>query len=198
MLYTRKDFDRPLAELMVGGIAIYAETDAEIVAALKAVETDLLSAFETPLCMTYGGFKATVCGAIEAERPERIFSAVFGSLISNGTIEIAECSGASGGIYRAFFLSRRRSELEAALGSAFGAILGKPKCLVKDVEQALFGKRAWGTWTQTTTIIDMLASVGLIRHVDRFTVEIAPGARNARSQLQSIEFNFLGGLMASG
>jgi hypothetical protein len=198
MLYTRKLPDCSLAEIPVGGITIYGETQDQIMSAIAAVMDEIDGSLADHLCMNKRGFKGKVCTSISAEHPERVFSAIFGLMVSEGRVQIAECLAMNGSSYRAYFLSAKRNILERALEAAFVRILKSSSCALKDVEVILFGKRAWGTWTQTSMIVDILASNGLVSHVNRFEIKLSPGSQHAASKLQQCEFNVLGGIMASG
>ena len=100
----------------------------------------------------------------------------------------------NGSRYRTYFLSANRDSIEAALRSAFDRISQHSKCAIKDVETKIFGRRAWGTWTQTAMIVDILASSGLITYINRFEIELSPGSNRAANKLLQHEFNILGGI----
>ena len=196
MIYTKKQAGSEMAEMALGGIRIYGEQE-EMRASIAAVMDAIDAAFEGHLCMTKPGFKKSICSKIVSENPERVFSGVFGRMISEGRIQIAECRAETGSIYRSYFRTLDRHALEAALSAALDEIGKSAKCQISAVEKRLFGGRAWGTWSKTAIVVGILARPGIVRFLSRFEVAITPGARHAANTLQLHKFNSFGGMLAA-
>lgn len=188
MIYTRR-LPNLNASLQLGGITLYGNTESEISETISDASMSIENKLHQHIMLTMRGIRQGIIDTIVAEKPERVFSAIFGRLLSTGKIKVFLCQSYLHARYRAYVHSERTTRLETALTSCLRLLNKQTASSVSQVEEELFGSRAWGTWSISAMLIDRLAAIGFIEHIGKFEFTESDGLKYARTARECAYIN---------
>src|SRR6266481_5279938 len=165
MLYTRKVPGAP-SSLKLGGIAIYGKSHDQIYSAITNLEREIDAELKSHICLSAQGFRIKLLNKIDAEKPQRVLSAVFGRFLSQGNADVFVCESALGARYRTFAHIERRDRFYGALIRILGACAARETYTVREIRNCLFETDEWGSWSMSAMLVDRLAAIGLVKHLD--------------------------------
>jgi hypothetical protein len=153
-----------------GGTVIWAPSQPKLVNALGSLQASINSVCAGFLSCGRPVLRAKVTEELGLDEiDDRVFGAVLGRLQCLGAVGELLVFSKSDKIFRVYYASANEQKLAAAIKEGRKLLAKKQRVLVKDLEQLLFPRREYNTWSAAQHVLGHLSYVGVATQVDDMT-----------------------------
>jgi hypothetical protein len=161
------EFPGSPASLRLGGVTIYAPGEPELTRAFKTISSAIDQCSKSHSSLTRKTLNSEVRKHLEVNVDPRIFGAILGSQLRLGILDSIPCAAVTGEVFRIYVHNTQFDTFGQHLKTTTALLRLKGTVLVRDIEEKLFGRRRWGTWSSASHILARLVQLGRASYVDR-------------------------------
>lgn len=167
-----------IASRRLGGVTVWAPTPEDLEVGLRTVSTAIMDCARVHLSITKSVLRKLVREHLkESTVEDRLFSAVLGYSMRIGGLDSFVASSANDRPFRVLIHRSQKERFDEALRVARRLLLQQSTISVPILEKALFGNRAYNTWSSTSHVLGRLSYLGFSTLDDEGACRLVPGLR---------------------
>ena len=168
------------AQINFGGTTIYAPNEA-----ILQNEAEMIA---DAIHLSGAGFLSmtrNVLGKLAREKAgidrieTRLFGAVLGRQLRLGQLESMVCSSINGKLFRVYVHPDNVEKFRRSVATARKLLWENTVLQVQLLEKEIFGRRSYNTWSSSSHLLARLIYVGVAEQIDKYSVRLTPGLRDA-------------------
>lgn len=143
-----------------GGITLWSTSEEQLNSGIAQVQAAIESCSKEHLTITRNVLRKLVRDRLRVEVDDKVFSAILGSLLRSGAVDAILCASKNDKSYRVLIHREQLGRFQKAVDAALGMLESGATVEVRELERAVFGKRAYNTWSSASHIFSYLSYKG--------------------------------------
>lgn len=155
-----------------GGIRVFGKSTEQLNAGVQSVCAVVQDVTQHNLCLAPSMLRYLVRERLGADISQRIFSALLGSCLRTGVIDVSICEGTQGNPFRVVVHADNKSTFHRRVAEVISLVSIERTLQIAAIRDRYFSDKEKGGWTEGSYIAARVVRLGFGEYIDRFSIKI--------------------------